>query len=106
MTLLKRIVAIPQDSLEIDDYVATPGSIGKIIGFKQKTVVTETGELAYSINRIVRLFDKNTNSFKEWMVNSLNYEPASPDQIQLYDAALIEYLKQKQEESPEWSQST
>lgn len=102
----KTYTAWTQDSLEIDDYVATPGFIGKIIGLKQKTVVTAAGELAYSMNRIVRLFDKNTKTFKEWTVSGLNYEPASPDQIQLYDAALIDYLQQKQEESPEWSQST
>lgn len=95
-----------QDSLEIDDYITTPGSIGKVIGLKQKTIVNEAGELVYSMNRIVRLYDRRTEIFKEWTVSCLNYEPASPDQIQLYDAALAEYLKQKQEEDPEWWQST
>lgn len=79
------------DSLEMNDYIKVPGSIGKVIGSVQRTYLdTETDQLVDQTSKIITLFDPHKRKFSTMTYSSVVYEPATAAQISEFQEAFEE----------------
>ncbi|MDA9470780.1 hypothetical protein [Enterococcus sp. 5H] len=88
------------DSLEVNDYIKTPGYIGKVIGSVQRTFLDqETDQLVERTNKIIILFDPNKRKFSKMTFSSVVYEPATPEQIAEFNEEFELMLRTTTEEN-------